>query len=262
MWDCLFDETWSLACCPFLAQVYICNKHNVCQLLSVEVYSSITLLAVTAYIVNAWLHHYSKCLHMTLYKQPQTRTSGEEQSARHSADTSELFCKHAWLALAWFLATDQPDGTIVTADPSDLFLPDLSSDTSDSKPSVSAISTAQLSSGSTPVPAAKKLRRSNTKDSSTATTATASITHRPPLAIRPAPSGFSMMQQPMVGVTGAMGGGQWGYQHMPGYVWGTPTGIGLLPLDRSSSWQVGVATYIMYYIVYYVSCNNVAYVHL
>lgn len=59
-----------------------------------------------------------------------------------------------------------------------------------------------------------------------------------------------MMQQPMVGVTGAMGGGQWGYQHMPGYVWGTPTANSPMPLDRSSSWQVGVATtYIVYYIV-------------
>lgn len=122
----------------------------------------------------------------------------------------------------------------LTADPSDLFLPELSSDTSASQPST--ISTAQLSSGSTPVPAAKKLRRSNTKDSSTATTGTASVTHRPPLAIRPAPSGFSMMQQPMLG---GMGGGQWGYQHLPGYVWGTPMANSPMPLDRSCSWQVG-----------------------
>ncbi|KAL3144476.1 hypothetical protein ABBQ32_004216 [Trebouxia sp. C0010 RCD-2024] len=118
------------------------------------------------------------------------------------------------------------------SDPSDLFLPELSSDTSASQPST--ISTAQLSSGSTPVPAAKKLRRSNTKDSSTATTGTASVTHRPPLAIRPAPSGFSMMQQPMLG---GMGGGQWGYQHLPGYVWGTPMANSPMPLDRSCSWQ-------------------------
>ena len=136
-----------------------------------------------------------------------------------------------------------PDIEMLSVDPSDLFLPDLSSDTSDSKPAFSAISTAQLSSDSTPVPAAKKLRRSNTKDSSTSTTtAAASITHRPPLAIRPAPSGFSMMQQPMVGSTGGMAGGQWGYQHMPGYVWGTPMTDSPMPLDRSSSWQVGPPT--------------------
>lgn len=131
---------------------------------------------------------------------------------------------------------------MLAVDPSDLYLPDLSSDTSDSKPAFSAISTAQHSSDSTPMPAAKKLRRSNTKDSSASTIAAVSITHRPPLAIRPAPSGFSMMQQPMVGSTGGMAGGQWGYQHMPGYVWGTPMSDSLMPLDRSSSWQVGPST--------------------
>lgn len=47
-----------------------------------------------------------------------------------------------------------------------------------------------------------------------------------------------MMQQPMVGSTGGMAGGQWGYQHMPGYVWGTPMSDSPMPLDRSSSWQV------------------------
>lgn len=70
---------------------------------------------------------------------------------------------------------------ILIADPSDLFLPELSPDTFDSKPFPSAVSTAQLSSGNTPVSAAKKLRN---KDSSIAITATASVTHWPPLAIR------------------------------------------------------------------------------
>lgn len=121
------------------------------------------------------------------------------------------------------------------SDPSELFLPDITSDTSDSKPLLlqTTASTAHVNSDSTPVPAAKKLRRSSTKDSSTTTTHVASVTHRPPLAIRPAPSGFPMMSQPVMG----MGAGQWGgYQSMPGYVWGTPIAGG--PIDSSSSWQV------------------------
>lgn len=119
------------------------------------------------------------------------------------------------------------------SDPSELFLPDITSDTSDSKPLLlhTAASTAHVNSDSTPVPAAKKLRRSSTKDSSATTTNTASVTHRPPLAIRPAPSGYPMMTQPGMG----MSGGQWGgYQNMPGYVWGTP----MAGASMDSSWQV------------------------
>ena len=120
---------------------------------------------------------------------------------------------------------------LFSADPSDLFLPDITSDTSDSKPVLtSTASNVQASVDSTPIPASKKLRRSS--HSSNATGTAASVTHRPPLAIRPAPTGYSMMQQPMMG----MGGGQWGgYQSMPGYVWGTPMNMGM---DRCSSWQV------------------------
>ncbi|DBA90178.1 hypothetical protein WJX77_009214 [Trebouxia sp. C0004] len=121
------------------------------------------------------------------------------------------------------------------SDPSELFLPDITSDTSDSKSLLlqTSASTAHVSTDSTPVPAAKKLRRSSTKDSSTTTAHTASITHRPRLAIRPAPSGFPMMIQPVMG----MGGGQLGgYQNTPGYVWGTP--MAGAPMDSSSSWQV------------------------
>lgn len=121
------------------------------------------------------------------------------------------------------------------SDPSDLFLPDITSNTSElsSKPVLTtAASTAHASVDSTPIPASKKLRR--TQHSSTATAA-ASVTHRPPLAIRPAPSGFAMMQQPPMG----MGGGQWGgYQNMPGYVWGTPMSGMNTGMDRCCSWQM------------------------
>ncbi|DBA72452.1 hypothetical protein WJX79_006294 [Trebouxia sp. C0005] len=116
------------------------------------------------------------------------------------------------------------------SDPSELFLPDITSDTSDSKPLLLQTTASTAHVDSTPVPAAKKLRRSSTKDS---ITTTASVTHRPPLAIRPAPSGFPMMSQPLMG----MGGVQWGgYQNMPGYVWGTP--MAGASMDSSNSWQV------------------------
>lgn len=117
------------------------------------------------------------------------------------------------------------------SDPSDLFLPDITtSDTLDSKPVVATASTAHSNSDVMLMPAAKKMRRS--KDSSTATATTAFMTHRPPLAIRPAPSGFSMMQQPM-------SGGHWGgHQNMPGYLWGTPMPGSHMGLDRSASFQM------------------------
>ncbi len=137
-----------------------------------------------------------------------------------------------------------------SADPSEPFLPDITSDTSDSKPLLLQTTASTAHVDSTPVPAAKKLRRSSTKDSSTTTAHTASVTHRPPLAIRPAPSSFPMMSQPVMG----MGGGQWGgYQNMTGYVWGTPMAGG--SMDSSSSWQVCILTHLSEQLCQSVSCT-------
>ena len=59
------------------------------------------------------------------------------------------------------------------------------------------------------------------------------MSNRPPLAIRPAPPAFPGMQSPGMNV----GSNQWGYQGMPGYVWGTPM-AGSSALEPAAAWQV------------------------
>lgn len=115
-----------------------------------------------------------------------------------------------------------------SADPSDIFLPDLAASAdSDSK----AYPFPTADSIAVTAPPAKKSRRC--KDSTSNSSPAPFMSNRPPLAIRPAPPSFPMVQSPMMN----MGSNQWGYQTPPGYVWGTPMG-NPPTMDSSCAWQV------------------------